>query len=495
MGAARLTEDDLWSLFDLTTQSRQGLETALNRVAEFFEASGASVFLGDVDGVFRLQAKTGRLAAMPYTATVERGVGLAGQVLAKGEARIVQGRKLDDLAPTDETRPVVASALVVPLIDPDRRAMGVLNLSRGPEEPRFDELDLAQARALAAHLALSVLNARLLEQTRAALDAAHRSAETLRGVLDSVGAAVSVRDVWGEEVDHNREADGIWGTLEAATGFNEFLTGIKEEPLSPAEKRTGRAYSFDGARAWSLTAVGLTDGGSVLTVIEVTDALRAQMEMGRVKRLAEIGQMSAAIAHEIRNPLTGIRSAAQMLRQDPSLADELGLVIEEEVLRLNQLCEDFLDFARPIQLALKPVDLENLALRVVRLLTPEFEADEKELRLTVLQAGASTLLDERRVEQVLLNLVRNAREASAPGQPVELVVTDRGFQVRDRGCGIEGDSLSQLGTPFFTTKPHGTGLGLSTVRKIVDAHGAHLRVESQPGMGSTFSIEWMEHSA
>jgi signal transduction histidine kinase len=78
---------------------------------------------------------------------------------------------------------------------------------------------------------------------------------------------------------------------------------------------------------------------------------------------------------------------------------------------------------------------------------------------------------------------------------VELVVTDRGFQVRDRGCGIGGDSLSQLGTPFFTTKPHGTGLGLSTVRKIVDAHGAHLRVESQPGMGSTFSIEWMEHSA
>ncbi len=116
MGAARLTEDDLWSLFDLTTQSRQGLETALNRVAEFFEASGASVFLGDVDGVFRLQAKTGRLAAMPYTATVERGVGLAGQVWRRGKRGLSKGGSWSDWHRRTETRPVWRAHVVVPLI-------------------------------------------------------------------------------------------------------------------------------------------------------------------------------------------------------------------------------------------------------------------------------------------------------------------------------------------------------------------------------------------
>ena len=99
-------------------------------------------------------------------------------------------------------------------------------------------------------------------------------------------------------------------------------------------------------------------------------------------------------------------------------------------------------------------------------------------------------LDPRRIKQVVVNLLRNAAQASQAGQTVRLSVDAGGLRVQDEGSGMTEEQLGKLFSPFFTTKADGTGLGLSTVQKIVDAHGGSLRVTSEPGKGSTFELTW-----
>ncbi|MES1227527.1 MAG: ATP-binding protein, partial [Armatimonadota bacterium] len=207
-------------------------------------------------------------------------------------------------------------------------------------------------------------------------------------------------------------------------------------------------------------------------------------------RLAEIGQMTAAIAHEIRNPLTGIRSAAQAVRQHPELADDLLGLIDEEVTKLNLLCEDFLEFARPLHVELRPTRLAEVTNKVVHLLKPDFQAAGVNLELRIERDDSPVQADSRRVEQVLHNLLRNALRATSKGKNVKVSVSGPVVVVEDEGTGMDDQEVARLFSPFFTTKANGTGLGLCNVRKIVDAHSGTIGVESRLGQGSRFTVEF-----
>jgi signal transduction histidine kinase len=214
----------------------------------------------------------------------------------------------------------------------------------------------------------------------------------------------------------------------------------------------------------------------------------------RSDRLAALGQLSAGLAHELRNPLGTIKASSEMLgRQvgaENEVAREMSGFIASEVDRCNSLITRFLQFARPLQPRLDTADLTQTLDRAVALVQREAPG------IAVYKNYAPEIppfrFDAELMERVFYNLVLNAVQSTAPGGVV--TVKTRAAEgtaevaVIDRGSGIEPKNLESIFNPFFTTKPQGTGLGLAIVAKIVDEHGGKITVESDPGKGSIFRV-------
>lgn len=222
----------------------------------------------------------------------------------------------------------------------------------------------------------------------------------------------------------------------------------------------------------------------------------AEAAMRRSERLAALGQLTAGLAHELRNPLGTMRASAEMLIKNVSsengVAHELAGFISSEVDRTNSLITRFLDFARPLSLRKEPADLAGVLDRAIR----ELERHNPPLPVSVHRNYAPEIppagMDAELMERVFYNLLLNAAQASAPGSAITAKtrlhenVVEIGFF--DRGSGIPSEHIENIFNPFFTTKSTGVGLGLAIVSKIVDEHGGSIRVESEPGQGSIFRV-------
>jgi signal transduction histidine kinase len=223
---------------------------------------------------------------------------------------------------------------------------------------------------------------------------------------------------------------------------------------------------------------------------------QAVAELEDARRLAALGQFAAAIAHDIRTPLTSISLNVQILRQKLHLPEDdrehLDIALEE-LGRLDKSVAEILDFAKPVKLAAQEIDIGELIEDAARGLTPVLS--EKNIALHCEPGGDALPAvqgDRQRLRQVLVNLVDNAADASTPGTAVTVrAKTDaRGvaIEVEDTGRGIAADDLPRIFEPFFTTRPDGTGLGLAICHKVVRAHGGDIHVRSTVGSGSTFTI-------
>ena len=222
----------------------------------------------------------------------------------------------------------------------------------------------------------------------------------------------------------------------------------------------------------------------------------AEAAVRRGERLAALGQLSAGLAHELRNPLGTIKASAEMLAKvvegENEVAREVTGFISTEVDRCNSLVSRFLDFARPLQLRRAPADLTAVLDRAIALA----ERDAKEQNIKIFRNYAPDVphfpIDAELMERVFFNLLQNAVQASAPGGSITAKTRVAGgnaeIDIIDRGSGIEPKNLETIFNPFFTTKSNGVGLGLAIVSKIVDRHGGKMAVESQPGEGSVFRI-------
>jgi signal transduction histidine kinase len=224
--------------------------------------------------------------------------------------------------------------------------------------------------------------------------------------------------------------------------------------------------------------------------------LEAEASVRRSERLAALGQLTAGLAHELRNPLGTMKASAEMLLErtntDPELAAELAGYISTEVDRTNSLITRFLEFARPMKLRLAPTDLNALTDRAIEELRRQTPSQPPAVHLNYDPTLPLISADAELLDRVLFNLIQNAIQASPAGSIVSVKTRHVAGQVEwavvDRGVGIAEENREQIFNPFFTTKHGGVGLGLAISAKIVDEHGGRISVESEPGKGSMFLI-------
>lgn len=228
----------------------------------------------------------------------------------------------------------------------------------------------------------------------------------------------------------------------------------------------------------------------------------AEAQVRRADRLAALGQLTAGLAHELRNPLGTLKTSAELLERkvaaDNEIAREMAGYITQEVDRINSLITRFLDFARPRHLRLEKTSLHAMLDQAIERF--DREKSGAAASVTVFKNYSPDVppvnMEPELMEHVITNLLSNAAQASPAGAVVtvktRLADTAEGrkaeIAVIDRGSGIDPKHLENIFNPFFTTKAAGVGLGLSIVSKIVDEHGGQITVESTPGEGSVFHV-------
>jgi two-component system, NtrC family, sensor histidine kinase HydH len=212
-----------------------------------------------------------------------------------------------------------------------------------------------------------------------------------------------------------------------------------------------------------------------------------QQELERDRRLVALGEMSAVLAHEIRNPLASLKGHAQLLEEqlEPERRGKAERIVHEAV-RLEALCDDLLSLVRSNRVERTDADPAAL-LREAAASVPEHPFD-----LAVEKAPPTWRLDVQRMHQVLVNLLRNAAQASLPDQPAQASVDVDGdrlvFTVRDFGSGIAPGDEERVFEPFHTTRLRGTGLGLAVARRIVELHGGAITVFNHSQGGAAFRV-------
>jgi len=225
------------------------------------------------------------------------------------------------------------------------------------------------------------------------------------------------------------------------------------------------------------------------------ELVAANVRANQAERMAALGRLAAGLAHEIRNPLGSIAGSVALLRAASGLSDEdrqLFDIIQRETRRLDDLVTDMLDLSRPRRPELAPVDVARLACDVVDLARASGRSVSD---VTVRYEGLESVnvqADGAQLKQLLWNLVRNGVQASSAGDVVDVMVRlgPKGVElaVVDRGVGIDAEARKRLFDAFFTTRSHGTGVGLALVKRIADEHGFAIEVSSDAGKGATFRV-------
>jgi len=352
------------------------------------------------------------------------------------------------------------------------------------------------------------------------------TADILSGIIDGV----VLTDETGIILIWNRAIEEMTGIAAAEAVGRRFAEVFSENPAVAAQIEktfaTGRTYSdYEAelaARHRKPLAVGLVSSvlpdaegrrqGVILTVRDQSGVRDLKDRMRRADRLAAIGQIAAGIAHEIKNPLVGIRGAAQLLKSELQVSGGAGGgsfveyldVILKEADRLNSVLEGILDFTRVSPRERRPFNIHSILDRALLLNEEPARKSSIVLAREYDPSLPEVFGNQDQLIQVFLNIVKNAVEAMPTGGRLTVITRISDLftsvqadgrkhrlmvvKVSDTGPGIKQEHLQDIFAPFFTTKDRGVGLGLALSYQIVQEHLGTIRVESREGMGTTFSV-------
>jgi len=291
------------------------------------------------------------------------------------------------------------------------------------------------------------------------------------------------KNIWARR-DQSKECTAIYQTVKSGKAWQGEIKNRKKNGEFYWERVTIAPFSNKKGEITHLIRVSE----------DITECKRIEKEMARLAQLNLVGEMAAGIAHEIRNPMTSVRGFLQLLgdKEECSRYKNYFDMMISELDRANSIITEFLTLARNKAMLLKKQNLVTIIRTLLPLLQKEGIKTDKYIQAD-LEEVPDLLLDEDEIRQLIINLVRNGLEAMPPGGKVIIrTYTEDNevvFSVQDEGKGISAEVLEKIGTPFFTTKDKGTGLGLAVCYSIATRHKATISVDTSPG-GSTFYVRF-----
>jgi signal transduction histidine kinase len=299
---------------------------------------------------------------------------------------------------------------------------------------------------------------------------------------------------YGVEYAHGRLAigrvhDGIGLDPEWYLG----AYGLYLDLLSPLIRQ--RFASEPSKVAPALAALGKLIVLDMQLVQDAYYGLQRKRAVEQSEHLAAVGQLAASIAHEVRNPLAGMKGALEVLRKELAVKPSNLEIVDEllaQIGRLEHLVRDLLDYARPQALSPQPFDLHEMLDRLIRMVKEQSDARGITVERVDGPGTSRLIADPKQIEQVVLNLIHNAIQAMDGGGTLRVATRVRGGAMviifKDTGKGIPPTELRRIFQPFYTTKHRGSGLGLPIVMKIAEAHAGSIQINSEPGKGTTATL-------
>lgn len=237
---------------------------------------------------------------------------------------------------------------------------------------------------------------------------------------------------------------------------------------------------------------------SGLYLAEITDEsekIYMKKRLDQSESLRTLGQLAAGIAHEIRNPMTSLKGFTQLLTQNATEdAKRYLTVINDEINKMEEILTQFLELSKPSKSKFNAINVEDTILEVVNFMAPQALLKSINLNVTSqINKECQVFGDSQLLKQVFINAIKNGIEAMPIGGDIHITISNKlgnfvSISVSDQGHGIEDEHINKIFQPFFTTKPTGTGLGLSHVYKVIEEHGGTIEIKSLVGEGTTFDF-------
>jgi PAS domain S-box-containing protein len=488
------------------------LNIEADAMLEFRQQIGAGKLLrdiGDTDGV-RYVVLQDSMQVLMASANVSRVTSFAGDPFLRQS--MVTGAPRSRLYTFEDEQ-------VFEWIKPLRlegEVQGVLRLGLNTD-PLTSAMQSAERRVVLTSLLLLVIgvvvgNGVLGTQQYRDLMRAYRRIETYTGsILNQMTDAVVAMDREHRVTVFNPAAESLFQTDsndvigspcdQVVPDLYPYLLQA-EKTREPVQGRQEHLPAGDRERVvlMSIAFITDTDGRietSFVVMKDMTDQKRLEENLRRRDQLTAMGHLASGVAHEIRNPLNAISMIAQRFksefhpREDEADYQRLADIIVSETHRISSIIQQFLQFARPAPLERAEIEMTGLVSEVVTLLNTLANAAGVEL-VADCSEGVRLLADPAKIKQVLINLIRNAIEATPEQGRVEVRCQDRegSFEmtISDTGMGMDADQLNRIFNLYYTRKKEGTGVGLSIVQQIVSQHNGTIQVDSMPGQGTTFTL-------
>lgn len=393
-------------------------------------------------------------------------------------------------------------AVVLPLLSEDV-VIGAIAVAPKRSGDPFYPNDLDLLMTLAHQAGIAIKNAQLYTQVVLAN-------EYIENIVGTIESGVVATDAGGRVMMFNRAAEQLTGlgaevVKQEAEALPADLTTLLRATLGDGVKRTEPEIALpDGTttRPVICTTSPLRDPagailGAVAVFSDLTPFKQLENERRRAERLAYFEILASSLAHEIKNPLVAIKTFSQLIprrHKDEHFVAEFSRVVTREINRMERLVERLRALSRPSDGRRKPVDLRDPVCQAVEFLRPAFAEKRIAIALAPGDKAAMVLGDANELEQLFINLLMNAHEATPPEGTVSAEISVGGTNVAvaiaDSGPGIPSEVLEHVFDPFITTKPRGSGLGLTISAGIAATHRAKLWATNRPGGGALFQVEF-----